>query len=75
LSSQHELARTYEVNGQVREAVALLAEVVRTRERTLAADHPDRLASQHALAGAYRENGQLEKAVALLTDMAQIREA
>ena len=52
------MAGVYEENGQVKEAVKLLEEVVRIKGQTLAEDHPDRLASQHALAEAYRANGQ-----------------
>ena len=52
LASQHALARAYEANGQVKEAVELLEHVVAVREKMLAEDHPYRLASQHALAGA-----------------------
>jgi hypothetical protein len=39
--------------------------VVGIKEKTLAAEYPDRLASQHALAGAYKADGQVHKAVAL----------
>ena len=46
--------RNLSKHGQVKEAVALLEQVVRIREQTLAEDHPSRLASQHALAGAYQ---------------------
>jgi hypothetical protein len=49
LASQHELARAYQANGQVSQAVKLLEHVVKIEEATLAEDHPDRLASQHAL--------------------------
>jgi hypothetical protein len=35
-------------------------------EKTMAEEHPSRLASQHALAGAYEADGQVQKAVALL---------
>jgi hypothetical protein len=40
--------------------------VVEVREKTLAAEHPSRLASQHALAIVYEADGQVHKAVALL---------
>jgi hypothetical protein len=36
------------------EAVALLEQVVKVREQTLAQDHPSRLTSQHSLTMAYR---------------------
>jgi tetratricopeptide (TPR) repeat protein len=45
LASQHALARTYEANGQVKEAIALLEQVVVIEARTLAEDYPDGLAS------------------------------
>jgi hypothetical protein len=47
------LAGAYQANGQVKEAVSLLEQVVKIRQQTLAEDHPDRLTSQHELAGAY----------------------
>ena len=56
------------------EAVALLEQVVKIRETTLAETHPDRLASQHALAGAYEANGQVVEAVALLEQVVKIQE-
>lgn len=49
LISQHTLAGAYQANGQVKEAVDLLQQVVAIRERTLIEDHPDRLASQNLL--------------------------
>jgi tetratricopeptide (TPR) repeat protein len=64
--SQHALARAYEANGQVKEAVELLEHVVSVQETTLAEEHPNRLLSQHALARAYEANGQVKKAVELL---------
>ncbi len=66
LASQHALAIAYKANGQVKEAVGLLKQVVAIREGMLAKDHPDRLASQHALAIAYKANGQVKEAVELL---------
>lgn len=51
---------------QLRESVAVLENVVAIREKTLAEDHPDRLASQYELAMAYRANGQANEAVQLL---------
>lgn len=56
LASQHELARAYKANGQVKQAVELLEQVVKIQETTLAEDHPDRLASQQALANIYKKN-------------------
>src|SRR6266480_3266558 len=74
LASQHALAGAYRANGQVKEAVSLLEQVVKIREQTLAEDHPDRLASQHALAIAYGANGQVKEAVSLLEQVVKIRE-
>jgi tetratricopeptide (TPR) repeat protein len=58
LLTQHVLAIVYQANGQVKDAVRLLEQVVAIRERVLAEDHPSRLASQHVLAMAYLANGQ-----------------
>ena len=49
LASQHALTIAYQADGQVKEAVKLLEQVVAIREQVLKEDHPDRLASQHAL--------------------------
>jgi Tetratricopeptide repeat len=56
------------------EAVKLLKHVVKIKEKSLAEDHPSRLASQHELAGAYRANGQVGEAVKLLEYVVKIRE-
>jgi hypothetical protein len=53
----------YQANGQVKEAVALLEQVVEIRKTILALDHPDLLASQYELAIAYRANGHVEEVV------------
>jgi cytochrome c-type biogenesis protein CcmH/NrfG len=58
LTTQYNLARAYQANGQVKEAVQLLEHVVAIEGRVLAEDHPDRLASQRALARAYEGNTQ-----------------
>jgi hypothetical protein len=57
----------------VKEAVALLEQVVEIKEATLAADHPSRLASQHGLALAYRANGQVKEAVSLLEQVVKMK--
>jgi tetratricopeptide (TPR) repeat protein len=59
--------------GMNKEAVALLEQVVKIRETTLAETHPDRLASQHALAMAYEADGQVVEAVALLEQVVKIK--
>jgi tetratricopeptide (TPR) repeat protein len=74
LASQHELARAYQANGQVKDAVWLLDHVVVIQERVLAEDHPDRLASLHVLAMAYHANGQVKDAVRLLKHVVATRE-
>ncbi|KAF1984075.1 kinesin light chain [Aulographum hederae CBS 113979] len=75
LLSQRELARAYQANGQVKEAVKLLEGVVAIEEKkVLAEDHPDRLVSQHALALVYQVNGQVKEAVKLLESVVAIQE-
>jgi Tfp pilus assembly protein PilF len=62
------------VDGRRIEAVSTLEHVVKTRERILAEDHPDRLTSEHELAGAYLADGQTRKAVQMLEHVVEIRE-
>ncbi|OJJ59198.1 hypothetical protein ASPSYDRAFT_31810 [Aspergillus sydowii CBS 593.65] len=50
LASQHALAGAYQNNGQIKQGVELLEQVVAVWERTIAEEHPDQLAPQHALA-------------------------
>jgi tetratricopeptide (TPR) repeat protein len=66
-------ARNLKNYGKVMEAARLLKQVVEIKERTLAEDHPDRLASQHELAGVYWANGQVKEAVRLLEHVVEIR--
>ncbi|RYP33538.1 hypothetical protein DL767_004713 [Monosporascus sp. MG133] len=73
LLEQHALAVAYQANGQVKGAIALLEQVVAIQARTLAEDHPNRLASEHALAGAYQVNGQVKKAIALFEQVVTIK--
>ncbi|KPM40541.1 hypothetical protein AK830_g6022 [Neonectria ditissima] len=73
LASQHELARAYHNNGQVREAIKLLQHIVAIKE-TLPENHPSRLTSQHGLAGAYHDNGQVREAIELLQHIVAIEE-
>ncbi|KAH7308385.1 hypothetical protein B0I35DRAFT_471069, partial [Stachybotrys elegans] len=62
----HRVGSCLQLEGQITEAVRLLTHVVAARGKTVAEDHPDRLASQRELAGAYRANGQTKEAVGLL---------
>ena len=64
--------RCLHVDGRIKEAVALLEQVVAIQAKTLAEDHPSRLASQHALGVAYDANGQVREAVALLEQVVAI---
>ncbi|KAG7423531.1 Kinesin light chain 2 [Fusarium oxysporum f. sp. raphani] len=73
-SSQHALARAYQANGQIKEAVKLQEHVVAIHKKTLAESHPDRLASQHELAIAYQANGQIKEAVKLQQHVVAIHE-
>ncbi|ERF74081.1 hypothetical protein EPUS_08129 [Endocarpon pusillum Z07020] len=73
LASQHALARAYQANGQVKEAVSLLKEVVEIREQILAEDHPDRLVSQEVLATIYWDLGHHNNAVHMMKHVAGIR--
>jgi tetratricopeptide (TPR) repeat protein len=72
LASQHELAIAYQANGQVKEAVRLLEQVVAIQEQVLAEDHPSRLVSQSVLASAYQANGQVKEAMELLEQVVAI---
>ena len=72
LTSQHELARAYQANGQIKEAVKLLEGVVAIQAEVLAEDHPDRIESQHVLAGAHEANGQIKEAGKLLESIVAI---
>jgi Flp pilus assembly protein TadD len=49
LASQHELARAYQANGQVEQAVALLEHVVALKRRRYAETHPSRVVSEKVL--------------------------
>ena len=74
LASQHVLAMAYRANGQVKEAVELLEQVVVIEARVLAEEHPDRLASQHALALVYWSDGSLEAAKKLLAHVVAMKQ-
>jgi len=47
--------------GENKKAVAVLEQVVKIKETTLAEDHPKRLTSQHTLASAYKANRQVKR--------------
>ncbi|GAB7336817.1 hypothetical protein MBLNU13_g11325t2 [Cladosporium sp. NU13] len=72
LLTQHVLAMAYQADGQIKDAVRLLEQVVAIRERVLAEDHPNPLASQGVLASAYLANGQVKDAVRLLEHVVAI---
>ncbi|KAJ5645897.1 hypothetical protein N7490_002269 [Penicillium lividum] len=61
-------------DGRIKEGVEVLQSVAAIREKTLAEDHPSRLASQHVLASAYKSNGQVKEAIALLKHVVAIWE-
>ncbi|TKX22221.1 tetratricopeptide repeat-containing protein 10 [Elsinoe australis] len=50
LISQHELARAYDADGRVNEAIKLLEHVVSVESRSLREDHPSRLLTLELLA-------------------------
>jgi tetratricopeptide (TPR) repeat protein len=55
LASQHVLAHAYWLNNQIQEALQLLEGVVTIKQRTLRADHPDRIVSERLLARIKRD--------------------
>ncbi|KAF1819352.1 uncharacterized protein K489DRAFT_291502, partial [Dissoconium aciculare CBS 342.82] len=61
LASQHALAGAYQANGQTKEAIQLLEQVVAIRKTSLAEGHPDRLGSEHSLAKAIEASRRLEE--------------
>ena len=72
LASQHALAGAYQANGQVKEAVTLLKQVVEVSKDSLVEDHLDVLTSQHELSGAYLANGKVKEAVTLLQHVVKV---
>jgi tetratricopeptide (TPR) repeat protein len=61
------------LNGQTKEAIQLLEQVVTIQKKiSLAEDHPSRLVSQLELARAYRANGQTKEAIQLLEQVVKI---
>jgi hypothetical protein len=59
----------YRANGQVREAVSLLEQVVKIHKQTLGEYHPSRLASQQMLATTFWE---LDRRIAALQMMRHV---
>ena len=59
--------------GNFKEAVHIFKIIVDVNARTLAKNHPSRLASQHELASAYTANGQIDQAVTLLEHVVNIK--
>jgi hypothetical protein len=53
LASQHELARAYQANGRVKEAIELLEHVVIVKRKVVVEDHPSRLVSEELLIAFY----------------------
>jgi hypothetical protein len=51
----------YQANGQVKDAVRLLEQVVAINKRVLAEDHPDRLASQRSLTIAHQADKRFDQ--------------
>ncbi len=72
LASQNTLARVYQSNGQIQQAVVLLEKVVKIHKITPSKDHSCQLKSQNSLAGAYKANGQIRQAVEILEQLPQI---
>ncbi|KAK0258041.1 hypothetical protein LTS09_007234 [Friedmanniomyces endolithicus] len=71
-----QLEHVVQIHGQNAQAIELLEHVVEVQEKSLAADHPDRLAFQHVLASAYLEadNGHDAQAKELLEHVVEVRE-
>ncbi|KAL2886965.1 putative acyl transferase acyl hydrolase lysophospholipase [Ceratocystis lukuohia] len=61
-------------DGNYQEAVRMLEDVVKTREKALAGDHPSRLASQYELALAYHRHGEIKKAVSMIKHVVETTE-
>ncbi|CAF9929241.1 hypothetical protein IMSHALPRED_007866 [Imshaugia aleurites] len=74
--SQLELARAYLSIDETAKAIALLEPVVEIKEKTLRANHPERVSSIYLLAQCYRDAGKYERALQLtrsIEDIAQNR--
>ena len=73
LVSQHELACSYRIDGQINKVIQLLEHIINIQKMSLAKDHPDQLTSQHGLAICYSTVGQSTKAIALLEHVVGIQ--
>jgi Flp pilus assembly protein TadD len=54
----HNLASTYQSQGNMEEAARLEKEVLEKRRRILGEEHPDTLATMHSLASTYQSQGK-----------------
>lgn len=72
LMAQHDLAAALSDDGQNKEAIMLLENVVEIEQRLFPEDKPERLASQHSLAVAYLKDERVEEATPLLEEVARI---
>ncbi|KAF4954960.1 hypothetical protein FSARC_11989 [Fusarium sarcochroum] len=61
-------------HGRVKEAVVLMKQVVKAKEKTMAEADYSRLASQHVLSKVYQADGQIQKAIALMEHVAKVNE-
>jgi tetratricopeptide (TPR) repeat protein len=68
----YKVGKCLHADGRIKEAVALLEQVVAYNKQVLTEDHPDRLVSEHALASAYGANGRVKEAVTLLEHVVSI---
>lgn len=73
LRSMHETAASYVVQGRLREAEDLYAEILETRRRAFGSQHPSTLTSMSELAFVYEQEGLKRKADELRNEVAQGR--
>ncbi|KAL6796932.1 hypothetical protein J3E68DRAFT_450006 [Trichoderma sp. SZMC 28012] len=76
LGTDLELARAYNVNGQWKEAIAILENIRQVHEShtSLNEDDPDRLTVLHVLGEAYESSGRTKEAIPLLAEVVSIEE-
>ncbi|KAM6482924.1 hypothetical protein HDV62DRAFT_405678 [Trichoderma sp. SZMC 28011] len=76
LGTDLELARAYNVNGQWKEAIAILENIRQVHEldMSLNKDDPDRLTVLHVLGEAYESSGRTKEAIPLLAEVVSIEE-